>query len=212
MNDPKYDALRRLAGDVPRETYDRLVLFEKRFGEWNRRINLTSESDRQHLWQRHILDSAQLLRLAPTDPVWLDIGSGGGFPGAVAAIMLKDSGEGIVHLVESNRKKAAFLTKVMAETGARACVHACRIESLHGRLDGIDVVSARAVAELSRLLNLARPWIEAGAKGLFQKGRDYQREIEDCRDGWTFDLVRHASRVDPGGVILEIGNLRKKLC
>ena len=209
MNDTRFEELQRIAGDVPRETFDLLALFEARFCEWNRRINLTSGADVRHLWHRHILDSAQLVPLAPARPIWLDLGSGGGFPGIIAAIILKDTAGAHVHLVESNRKKAAFLASIVAETGIPAKVHACRIEDMQETVPPIRIVTARAVADLNTLLNLAEPWLGADAIGLFQKGRDYLQEIKDCRDGWSFDLIEHPSRTDPGGIILEIANLRK---
>lgn len=209
MKDNRYDELCRAAGDVSRETFERLELFERRFIEWNHHINLTSATNLDQLWTRHIVDSAQLLRLGGHRyREWLDFGSGGGFPGAIVAIMLADHGGNHVHLVESNRKKAAFLTRIVSETGAQATVHAVRIEKLHGKLDQIGVLTARAVAKLNRLLHLARPWLMSDATAFFQKGREYKRELEDCRDDWIFDLIEHESRTDPAGVILEISNLR----
>ncbi|MEZ5812664.1 MAG: 16S rRNA (guanine(527)-N(7))-methyltransferase RsmG [Rhizobiaceae bacterium] len=200
--------LRRVAGDVSRETFMRLDLFEQRFREWNSRINLTSSADTDQIWPRHIVDSAQIPALRPRSRRWLDFGSGGGFPGAVLAIMLAETDGVTVHLVESNRKKAAFLSRIVAETGAPAQVHACRIEALHGRIDDVETITARAVADLKTLLFLARPWLEGPATALFQKGRDYRREIEDSRDAWRFDLIEHQSLTDPEAVILQIAALR----
>lgn len=200
--------LRRVAGDVSRETFERLDLFERRFREWNRRINLISSADTDQIWPRHVVDSAQLPALRPMSRSWLDFGSGGGFPGAVVAILLAETKDAKVHLVESNRKKAAFLSRIAAETGAPARIHACRVETLDERLDEIDTVTARAVADLKSLLFLARPWLEGPATALFQKGRDYRREIEDCHDAWRFDLVEHQSLTDPEAVILQIAALR----
>ncbi len=208
MSDGRYDALCRAAGDVSRETFERLLLFERRFVEWNARINLSSKSDAGQLWNRHIVDCAQLITIGPDFRYWLDIGSGGGFPGVIVAILLKGKGDARVDLVESNRKKAAFLSRIVGETGAPATVHACRVEQLYDQVGKLDVVTARAVAELKTLLNYSRHWLEHGAKGLFQKGRDYRSEIEDCGDEWQFDLVEHASCTDPESVVLEISSLR----
>lgn len=207
MKDAHYDLLCEAADDVSRETFERLTIFERRFLEWNRRISLISNSDVDSLWPRHIVDSAQLPQLVPDARRWLDFGSGGGFPGAIVAIMLSGVEGAHVNLVESNRKKAAFLSRIVAETEAPASIHAVRIEDLRGKFSGTETVTARAVADLRKLLNLSRPWLEAGARGLFQKGRDYRREIEDCRDGFTFDLIEHVSRSDPDGIVLEISNL-----
>ena len=208
MSDTRYDALCQVVGDVSRETFERLVLFERRFVEWNNRINLSSKADAEQLWKRHIIDCAQLITYGRNDRAWLDIGSGGGFPGVVIAAFLAEQEGGHVHLVESNRKKAAFLLRVSVEIGVPATVHACRVEQVHRRLGAIDIVTARAVADLKSLLTYAHPWLENGARSLFQKGRDYRREIKDCGDEWQFDLVEHASRTDPQGAILEISNLR----
>ena len=197
-----------MIGEVSRETYEKLLLFENRFLKWNKRINLASETSVKDLWRRHIVDSAQIWRLGRGAKKWLDIGTGGGFPGAVLAILLSEIADAEVHLVESNAKKAAFLSQVMGETGAPATVHVCRIQELHGELGEIEVVTARAVAGLRHLLSMARPWLNEGARALFQKGRDYRAEIMECRDNWTYDLLTHESGTDPGGVVLEISGLR----
>lgn len=210
MSDARYELLRRAAGDVSRETFERLILFERRFLEWNSRINLISGSDVDALWPRHIVDSAQLPRLAPAARRWLDFGSGGGFPGAIIAIILNDVEAAHVNLVESNRKKAAFLSRIVSETDAPASIHAQRIENLHGKFDDTEIVTARAVANLGKLMTLTRPWLEGRARALFQKGRDYRREVELCRDAFAFDLLEHASCSDPDGIILEISNLRMR--
>ena len=206
----KIDTLNRIAGDVSRETFEQLVVFEQQFLNWNDRINLASASSAEQVWQRHILDSAQLVTIAPDARIWLDIGSGGGFPGAIVAILLRDRPDAVVHLVESNRKKAAFLTRVVAETAAPAIVHAKRIESVVGRLGDVEIVTARAVSRLTNLLHMTNPWLANGARALFQKGREYKAEIEESRVEWSFDLIIHGSRTDPDGAILEIFNLRRQ--
>lgn len=215
MSKSPEDVLRHVLGDVSRETMDGLHKFAELFTAWNRKINLISAASADQLWTRHIADSAQLVRLAPTARHWLDIGSGGGFPGAIVAILMRDRDDASVHLVESNRKKAAFLSRVARETRASAIVHACRVEDLHQRmgepgLRSMDVVSARAVAHLDQLIELAHPWLVSGARALFQKGRDYRRELDECRVEWSFDLVEHPSRVDPDGVILELYDVRRR--
>lgn len=202
-----FDRLRDVAGPVSRETYERLKAFEHAFTRWNTRINLVAASTLGDLWSRHILDSAQLARLAPDDLRWLDLGSGGGFPGAVMAILLRERPGLRLDLVESNRKKAAFLQSTVGGTGV-ATVHARRIEDVVGTVPTPDIVTARALAPLPALLGLASPWLTAGARGLFHKGRDYRSEIEESADHWRFDLIEHESRINPEGVILDIRNLR----
>jgi 16S rRNA (guanine527-N7)-methyltransferase len=206
LSDERPIALRKIAGDVSRETVARLERFERQFRHWSARINLAAPSQLDRLWERHILDSAQLVRFAPETVRWLDIGSGGGFPGAVLAILLSDRSSFHIDLVESNRKKAAFLKTALADNGC-ATVHPVRIEQAYALVEAPEIVTARALAPLPDLLGLAAPWLAAGARGLFHKGRDYVSEIEEARDAWRFDLVEHRSMVDGEGRILEIRNL-----
>ena len=204
--------LRHAAGTVSRETLERLETFEAEFRRWSARINLAAPSTLDALWQRHILDSAQLFALKPQALAWLDLGSGGGFPGAVLAILLIERPGGRIELVESNNKKAAFLRTVLSGLGAPAAVHVCRIEEAFARTAASEIVTARALAPLPRLLDLAAPWLArdgAAATALFHKGRDYAAELAESRDGWRFDLVEHTSKIDPAGRILEISGLAR---
>jgi 16S rRNA (guanine527-N7)-methyltransferase len=162
------------------------------------------------LWSRHILDSAQLTALRPQARRWLDLGSGGGLPGLVVAILLAEKDGTLVQLVESNAKKAAFLSNAIAELGLPARVLRMRIEDAHEATGPVEVVAARALAPLSQLLGLARPWLDDGAVGLFHKGREFVGELAKSRDEWEFDLIEHPSAVDPQARILEIGGLRSR--
>jgi 16S rRNA (guanine527-N7)-methyltransferase len=198
-----------VAGAVSRETLARLEAFEAEFRKWAARIKLAAPSTLGSLWSRHILDSAQLFPLAEDATEWLDLGSGGGFPGAVIAILLTERKSGHIELVESNNKKAAFLKSVLGGLGAPATVHVCRIEDASGRVRRPQIVTARALAPLPRLLELARPWLEEGATGLFHKGREYAAEIAESRDAWRFDLIEHRSRVDPASRILAVSHLMR---
>lgn len=206
MNMLRYAELQSLAGPVSRETFERLEAFERVFLRWSKSINLAAPSTLNTLWERHILDSAQLLRLAPDARQWLDLGSGGGFPGAVIAILMSEHADAEVNLVESNRKKAAFLVAALNEVGVAPRVHARRIEDCYGLIPAPDVVTARALAGLSLLLELSHPWLQAGARAFFHKGRDYRRELEESGNAWRFDLVEHKDKVDAEAVILEISN------
>ncbi len=206
----RHQELEEIAGPVSRETFQRLMRFEELFAKWAARINLAAPSTLPELWRRHILDSAQLVKLAPDALRWLDLGSGGGFPGAVVAILMRDRPGGSVDLVESNAKKAAFLKTVLGELQAPARIHVERIERFRAAGEKFDRVTARALAALPNLLGLAEPWLAGGSVGLFHKGRDYHREVEESRDGWRFDLIEHTSAVDREGVILEISGLRRK--
>ena len=205
-----YVQLCRAAGDVSRETFHRLKTFESEFRRWSARINLAAPSTLPDLWQRHIVDSAQILPLGRDARLWLDLGSGGGVPGAVLAILLAERVGARMTLVESNMKKAAFLQTTLANLGAPARVIAKRIEDAPALVDQPDIVTARALAPLDQLLGLSAPWLERGAKALFHKGRDYAAEVANCHDAWQFDLIEHRSAVDANSVVLEISGLARR--
>lgn len=201
--------LRDVAGPVSRETFQRIEAFELFFLKWAGRMNLVSASTLQDVWARHVLDSAQVAPLAPDASRWLDIGSGGGFPGLVVAFLISERAGASIDLVESNLKKAAYLRAAIAEFALPARIHPKRINDLHGVLAQPEIVTARAVAPLAILLDLAEPWLIGGAAGLFHKGRDYRREVEETLNRWAFDLVEHPSRISPEGVVLELRNVRR---
>lgn len=194
---------------VSRETVERLLEFENLFLKWSKVINLASPTTLGDIWSRHIMDSAQLFPLAPTSQHWLDLGSGGGFPGIVIACFLKDMPHASIDLVESAGKKAAFLRTAAGSLDLPVRVHAERIEATYSKVTTPQVVTARALASLTDLFRLAEPWLTTGATALFQKGRDYQREVDESRVRWQFDLVEHKSAIDPASVILKITNLRR---
>jgi 16S rRNA (guanine527-N7)-methyltransferase len=196
---------------VSRETQERLEHFVSLFQKWSRSINLSAPSTLEDAWNRHIADSAQIFHIQPLARNWVDLGSGGGFPGVITAIFLAEVGDGWVHLVESNNKKAAFLRTAIRETGARASVHAVRIEDAAEVISGSDAVSARALAELDVLLAYIAPFAESNTqlRAYFHKGRDYQAEIAKAHGRWRFDLVEHSSAVEQDSVVLEVFNLQR---
>jgi 16S rRNA (guanine527-N7)-methyltransferase len=196
---------------VSRETQERLEHFAHLFRKWAKTINLVAPSTLDELWKRHIEDSAQVFQLSPIPLRWIDLGSGGGFPGVITAIFLAELQDGWVHLLESNQKKAAFLRIALSETNARGSVHPLRIEAASKDIPSCDCLSARALADLTQLLGLSVPWLSSsGTKAFFHKGRDYSEEIEKARGRWDFDLVKHPSAVEETSVILEITNLRHR--
>jgi 16S rRNA (guanine527-N7)-methyltransferase len=203
-----YESLREVAGDVSRETFAALEAFEAHFLKWNRSINLVASSTEGDVWRRHILDSAQLAAIEPTAKRWVDIGSGGGFPGLVMAFLLAERG-GSIDLVESNRKKTGFLQATVGQFRLPGRIIARRIEDSYPFVGVPEIVTARALASLVDLLDLTEPWLASGARALFHKGRDYQREIEESTHRWRFDLVEHPSMIDPQGVVLELRNVRR---
>jgi 16S rRNA (guanine527-N7)-methyltransferase len=204
-----YQRLRDVAGPVSRETFERLVAFEQLFRRWNERINLASAATLDQLWERHILDSAQLARLAPRSLQWIDLGSGGGFPGLVLAFLLAERSGANVALIESNRKKASFLQSIVGEFSLPSRILAQRIEATPTLVPEAEIVTARALAPLPALLDLASPWLTSGARALFHKGRDYRIELEESAHRWRFDLLEHRIMTEAQGVILEIGALRR---
>lgn len=196
---------------VSRETQGRLEHFVALFQKWARSINLTAPSTLDDAWGRHVADSAQIFQIQSAPLTWIDLGSGGGFPGIVTAIMLAELDGGWVHLVESNHKKAAFLRTALRETGGRGTVHAVRIEDAPSIVGDCDFVSARALADLGKLLGYIEPWSKRNItlRAYLHKGRDYRRELDKAHGSWRFDLLEHKSAVEQDSVILEIFNLQR---
>jgi 16S rRNA (guanine527-N7)-methyltransferase len=195
---------------VSRETWKRLEGLLALLERWNAKTNLVAGLD--DVWTRHIADSLQLLDHVPADArIFVDLGSGGGFPGLVLAAALLDRPGGKMHLVESVQRKAAFLREATRTLGVPAEVHAQRIEDLDpNTLGKIDVVTARALAPLPQLLELAHPLLEKGAIGLFPKGKDVNRELTQARESWTIRATMLPSVTDTGGTILRIEQLERR--
>lgn len=195
--------------DVSRETMQKLATFERVFHQWSKKINLVAASTTDQVWERHIADSAQLMLLKPGMKTIIDLGSGGGFPGIVLAILLDDVEGSRVDLVESNRKKTAFLQAARTSCAPSAHIHAKRIEEALPAIATPEFVTARALASLSKLFELAESHLTNGAVGLFHKGRGFKLELEESRANWQFGLITHQSEIDADSVILEIRNLRR---
>jgi 16S rRNA (guanine527-N7)-methyltransferase len=197
---------------VPRETIHRLTRYAELLTQWQARTNLVASSTLPALWSRHFADSAQLRALAPNARLWLDLGSGAGFPGLVVAIVQTGKPDFRMHLVESNRKKCAFLAEVARETKAPVEIHAMRIEDLAESAQSLtpDVVSARALAPLPRLLELASPFFGSVTRGLFLKGREAESEIEAARASCDFTAGLHPSLTSPDSHVVEVTSLRSR--
>jgi len=195
--------------DVSRETLARLETYAGLLEKWNPAINLVAKSTLPDLWSRHFLDSAQLFDLRPEGARrWADLGSGGGFPGLVVAILAAEEAPQMrVALVESDHRKAAFLRTVVRETGISADIHAERIETLAPL--AADVLSARALAPLSQLLGFAERHLSPSGRALFPKGATYQAELTEALAQWRFDVQKTPSKTDPGSVILSIGGIAR---
>ncbi len=196
---------------VSRETFRRLGLIVELLRKWQKTINLVAPATLSEVWSRHIADSLQLINHVAADSArWADLGSGGGFPGLVVAAALSERPGADVHLVESDTRKSAFLREVARVAELPVTVHAQRIEQVAQILaPGTEVVSARALAPLPKLLELAEPFLTAGALGVFPKGRDAERELTEARKGWTLDCDLRASVSDREARVLLVRSARR---
>jgi 16S rRNA (guanine527-N7)-methyltransferase len=237
---------------VSRETMVRLATYEKLLRQWQKAVNLVATRSLDDVWQRHFADSAQLLRLAPSARSWIDLGSGGGFPGLVLAILLAERAASTpdsatergqdgpaqvrlpgpdgaprpaagsvltqpalpvrVALIESDTRKSAFLREVARQTGIAVDILSTRIESAatQSKLQAPDVVTARALAPLDKLLHLAAPLSSPRTVGLFLKGREAAKEVEAARKMWVFNSELIPSRTEAGAHIVRVGALGPK--
>ncbi|PIE15960.1 MAG: 16S rRNA (guanine(527)-N(7))-methyltransferase RsmG [Rhodobacterales bacterium] len=194
--------------DVSRETLERLDTYAALLTKWNPAINLVAPSTLQHLWSRHFLDSAQVLGIAPDAKKWVDIGTGGGFPGLIVAILAAQTHPDLaVTCIESDLRKATFLRTVARETGVDVQVISNRIEQvepLHA-----DVLSARALAPLNKLLGFAERHLSPDGRALFLKGASYADEVKEALENWRFQADTYASKTDLNAVILTLGDISR---
>jgi 16S rRNA (guanine527-N7)-methyltransferase len=196
---------------VSRETEARLDRYLMLLLEWQTKTNLVAPSTIPNLWTRHISDSLQLLTLAPTANVWIDLGSGGGFPGVVLACALAETPGATVHLVERVAKKAAFLREAIRVTGSPGAVHLADIGDTVDRFAGVvDCVTARAVAPLRQLVGFAEPLVKRGAKALFLKGQDVEAELTEATKYWKIEPKLHSSRTGGQGWIVELDQIERR--
>jgi 16S rRNA (guanine527-N7)-methyltransferase len=188
---------------VSRESWVRVETFVALLLQWQERINLISPASIVSIWERHVIDSLQLLPLIPSGTKAVaDLGSGSGFPALPLAIA-----SGLTfHLYESNNKKAAFLREALRITGCKGEIHADR---LTGKVSPrgtpkVQLVTARALAPLNELLTLARPFTENGAQALFMKGQDVDQELTEAAKYWRIQYTRHVSLTDSQAIILAV--------
>ncbi len=195
--------------NVSRETMADLNIFAELLIKWNRAINLVGKSTIKDIWTRHILDSAQMWQHRPKElKTWVDLGSGGGLPALVLAILAKnDMPETVFHMIESDARKAAFLKSVSRETSLKTKIHTCRIESA-GHISA-DVVSARALASANALFEYSQNFLSESSYCLFLKGQGYASELTIARESWCFQSETAKSLSDGSGVILKVWNIRR---
>ena len=194
---------------VSRETLDRLERYAELIVKWNRTINLVAKSTETELWSRHFVDSARAFTVAKTAiGSWLDLGSGGGFPGAVVAIMAAELAPDLsVTCIESDIRKASFLRTLSTTTGVPFGVLSRRIEEAPPH--NANVVSARALSPLARLLEHADRHLANGGMAVFHKGETWREEIDKALETWDFSVEIHDSPTNPGSVLLTIGDLKR---
>lgn len=190
--------------NVSRETIERLEKFEEVLLKWNPRINLVSKSSLTDLWQRHIVDSVQVFTsVEDAGESWVDIGSGGGFPGIVVAIMAAErSPKTKVTLIESDQRKSAFLRTAARECGVSIFVLTERIEQAVPQ--NADILSARAVADLDALLEFSQRHLAVGGTSVFPKGANWKKEVDKAAQRWRFDVEPITSLTETEAVILKI--------
>jgi len=198
-------AFQALRAATPAQMSDLETLIE-RLTAANAVMNLIGPDTLPDVWNRHILDSAQLLDLAPGAATWADLGAGAGFPGLVLAILLKGRADSHVWLVDSLGKRCRFLQEVVDGLSLRATVVNGRAEDQRIK---VDVVTARALAPMDRLLGYAQPYLQRGAQGLFLKGEKAEVELIEARKVWQFDSSLSVSRSDPRGRIVSVRSLRR---
>jgi len=195
---------------VSRETEARLDRYVDLLVTWQAKTNLIAPSTLPNLWTRHISDSLQLLSIVPSAKVWVDFGSGGGFPGVVLACAMAETPGALMYLVERNAKKAAFLREALRVTGAPGQVILADIgDSVDSFSAKVDCVTARAVAQLHQLIGFAEPLVQRGAKALFLKGQDVDAELTEATKYWNISPHLHSSRSGGHGWIVELDRIER---
>jgi 16S rRNA (guanine527-N7)-methyltransferase len=195
---------------ISADTERRLAIYAELLLKWQKTINLVATSTLSHTWTRHFADSLQVGAAAADARIWVDLGSGGGFPGLVTAIALADVAGTRVHLIESDQRKCAFLREVSRETGAASEIHVGRIEDIAPTIRGtIDAVSARALAPMPQLLTLAGPFLEKGALGVFLKGEHLDDELTDSATVSRYDIEMRKSKTSASAHLLLV---KDKFC
>ena len=198
----------RLTG-VSRETFGRVSGYLELLDQWRERINLIGPGEGRHLWRRHVLDSLQLLQyISAEDKSVADLGSGAGFPGLVIACALAERPGAAVTLVEKSPRKSEFLRAAGKALGLPVSVLTIRLEDAPG--SRFDVVTARALAPLPKLLGFAASWLKPSGKALLMKGRDTAAELAEAREAWDFDLSTLDSLSSPEGRVLKVSSLRSR--
>lgn len=205
----QYSELLDLAPDVSRETFEDLKVFSALLQKWNKKINLVARDGADDIWTRHIVDSLQVISHIPKDArVLADLGSGGGFPGLVIALVMRDRTPDLdIILIDSDKRKCEFLRSVARELKLDITVHAARILDVPPVKS--DVVTARALAPLQDLLGFAQFHMVPGGRAIFLKGERFRSEIEDAKKQWSFSCDIQSSLTHPDAAVLKIGDIER---
>lgn len=193
---------------VSRETEGKLQAFMELLKKWTPKINLVAPNSVVDAWSRHFLDSAQTFKHRNTDKgLWVDFGSGGGFPGLVCAVLAENQCADLqFRMIESDARKGVFLRTVIRELELKnANVLVQRVESVDPL--GADVVSARALASVNDLLLMTKLHLKPSGQALFLKGEKWEKEVADAKKSWKFSVTPHKSETNPMAAILEIGDI-----
>lgn len=194
--------------NVSRETMERLEAFVRLVEKWTVKINLISKASIPHIWDRHIRDSVQVFDIAPPCQSWLDLGSGGGFPGIVVAIIAAErTPQAKVTLVESDQRKCAFLRNAIRELSLNGAVISERIETLEPQ--GADVISARALSDLDALLGFADRHLSPTGTAIFPKGENWQKEHSAAQQLWSYRCEAITSITNSAAAVLKIEDIRR---
>lgn len=195
------------AENVSRETLEKLKCFAELVRKWNAKINLVSKASLDQIWERHILDSVQVFQLATGGGHWVDLGSGGGFPGIVIGILNQEKQKFRVTLVESDQRKCAFLRTAVRELALSTDVLNERIEKLDSQQ--ADVLSARALSDLNQLLDFSSMHLKPYGTALFPKGQNWRKEDQAAREQWSYQCEAVISKTNPAAAILKIKDISR---
>lgn len=193
--------------DVSRETYERLIKLSQLIQKWTKSINLIANASVPDIWERHIVDSIQVFGYAPSGwTTWTDIGSGGGLPALVVAIV--DLKRRPITLIESDQRKCLFLNTARRELDLNISVQNGRIEDQNMPL--ADVLTARALAPLDELMAFSQKLLRHDGTAIFPKGERFQDELDRARIDWEFDVISHSSKTHPSASVLEISRIQRR--
>lgn len=197
--------------NVSRETYKKLENYQTLVLEWNSKFNLISKSTEMNIWERHMVDSLQLIKyISKEDKILLDLGSGAGFPAVVLAIARQEFYPDLqINLVESIGKKATFLRTVNEQLKLNMNIYQERIEKLN--IEKVDIITSRALASLPKLLEYAKPFCKKETKLILPKGEKWSVENDEAQKQWEYKYEIYNSDTSDVGKILRISDLRRKL-